>query len=208
MKIKIQKPKEQQSRISYDEYAKTLMNVESTLDFITHKIKDDTVIYTPLALKAFEITWLINLQSLLPKITKKLPTSIGFESNYVQTWEVESDYVNNSVSLNCGLFEKSFCGGLMKGYTLSLPEIAFGSLCLDKKNFNKLLIFLPSESEFIFNNIETILSKKIGRKSKNTIEVSQVNDCQDEALKFFSPLNEYKEKKNLECLDNPDKSII
>lgn len=208
MKAIIKKQSEKHSQMSYEEYAQAIMSIECSLDFITHKSKDATVIYTPRALKAFEVTDLINLQWILPKITKKLPLSIGFENNWVQTWEAESDYKNNSISLNCGLFEKKFCSALLKDYTVKLPQISFGSLCLDKKNFNKLLIFLPSESEFIFNNLETILNKKIGRRGKNTIEVSQVNDCQDEALKFFSPLNELKEKKNLECLDNSDISII
>lgn len=196
------------SQISYDEYATELMNIECSLNFITHKLKNTTVIFTQRAYKAFEITDLMNLQFTLPKITNNLSDFIRYHGHYVQTWKALSDYENNSLTINCGYFEKNFGGGLIKKFTLKLPEIAFGSLCLDKKNFNKLLIFVPSESEFIFNNIETILNKKIGRKSKNTVEVSQFDGCQDEPIKFFSHLNELKEKKNLECLDNQDISII
>ena len=196
------------SQITYDEYAEQLMNIECSLDFTTHELNKTRVIFTQRALKAFEITDLMNLQFMLPKITNNLSDFIRYHGHYVQTWKALSDYENNSLTINCGYFEKNFGGGLIKKFTLKLPEIAFGSLCLDKKNFNKLLIFVQSESVFIFNNIETILNKKIGRKSKNTVEMSQFGGCQDEPIKFFSQSNELKEKKNLECLDNQDISII
>lgn len=176
---------QEHTQLTEQEYKNHIQQIETTLDFTTHKIKGCTLKFTPKSVAAFEITKCSEMLGTMPKMVKKIEDAKNFDFRYVQIWEVVSDYETGRMCATIGYFDKPFLGFTFKTLVLNKPKFSFASLCLDVKKLNKFLFFLPCESEFIFNNIETIISST--KKGVNKNELPGITDCQGEVLKYFSP---------------------